>query len=72
MIARKSREDPKLTAPEIREELGLSGISSRTVQRRLAEVLLNRLFFSLSELINLGWSIWSSSSRKDVHFAEEC
>jgi DNA-binding Lrp family transcriptional regulator len=37
-IVRKSNENPDLTAPEIREELGLLEISVRTVQRRLTEV----------------------------------
>src|SRR4051812_47993663 len=33
-IARKSKEDPNLTAPEIREELALFDVTNRTVQRR--------------------------------------
>ena len=37
-IARKSREDPNLTAPEIREDLNLKNITVRTVQNRLIEV----------------------------------
>lgn len=44
MIGRKSKENPNLTAPEIREDLGLTNISARTVQRRLVEVY----FFSCS------------------------
>uniref|UniRef100_A0A915DN31 Transposase Tc1-like domain-containing protein n=1 Tax=Ditylenchus dipsaci TaxID=166011 RepID=A0A915DN31_9BILA len=40
-IARKSKEEPHLTAPEIREELGLNDISLRTVQRRLEELYLD-------------------------------
>uniref|UniRef100_A0A915ED75 Transposase Tc1-like domain-containing protein n=1 Tax=Ditylenchus dipsaci TaxID=166011 RepID=A0A915ED75_9BILA len=38
MIARKSREDPNLTAPEIRTQLKLDDITVRTVQNRLMEV----------------------------------
>lgn len=38
LIARKSREDPNLSAPEVKEAIGLRDISARTVQRRLVEV----------------------------------
>lgn len=36
-IVRKSTENPRLSAPEIRHEVGAGWISNRTVQRRLVE-----------------------------------
>lgn len=36
-IVRKSIENPRLTAPQIRQEVGAKAISNRTVQRRLVE-----------------------------------
>lgn len=68
-IARLSKENPRLTAPEIREELKLENVSPATMRRRLNEVIFICI---LHFFWQLGRVVWTSPSRKTMDFSKEC